>query len=53
MFENNHSDTEVIRKPAYAKATTDSVEPSRIKSNSFLMGMRQIERFLEATSNTK
>ena len=33
MFENNHSDTEVIRKPAYAKATTDSVVPTGQISN--------------------
>jgi hypothetical protein len=33
-------------KPAFAKASADAVEPSRIKSNSFLKGINQIERFI-------
>jgi hypothetical protein len=30
-----------------------AVEPSRIKSNSFLKGMKQIERFIEEVSKIK
>jgi hypothetical protein len=34
-------------KPTFAEATVNAVEPTRIKSNSFLKGMKQIEAFLQ------
>ena len=43
-------ESEVVFRPL---SHSLAVDPSRIKSNSFLMGMKQIERFIKEISKTK